>query len=73
MSRLVDRLLGLAVGATLGMMLWLFLVALASFFPESNAALWVGMSKGIWLGMCIWGWYGGAYALGRIVAWVRQR
>ena len=69
-----DRLLGLLVGSIAGAVIYLVITgaALLTVTELVSFAVWAGLAKGSFLGFCIWGWYHGAYRLGRIVGWLRR-
>jgi uncharacterized membrane protein required for colicin V production len=68
----IDRLIGLGFGCFAGLVAAALAYSISTFVSPAYQAVWIGMGQALFLGLVIWGWYGGAYALGRIVAWVRK-
>lgn len=68
----LDRLIGIAFGAFLGVVVVLIITGVSTFFSPTSQSLLIGLANGMFFGLCLWGWYGGAYALGRVVAWTRR-
>lgn len=68
-----DRLIGLVFGAFAGIVAAGLAYGISTFATSAYKTVLVGLAQALLLGFIIWGWYGGAYALGRIVAWARKR
>jgi hypothetical protein len=68
-----DRLIGLAVGAIVGAAAALLTAALFTYLMPLPRGLALDVARGIGLVGIIWGWFHGAYQLGRLVGRVRRR
>ena len=68
-----DRLIGLAFGCVAGVIALLLAYGISTFASTTYQVLWIGVGQGLFIGFCIWGWHGGAYALGRVVRWVQKK
>ena len=68
-----DRLIGVWFGVFVGLLTYLAIMVIGTFVPASQQPLVQGLGSALFLGLSIWGWHGGAYALGRVVAWLRRK
>lgn len=68
----IDRLIGLGFGFVAGLVAASLAYAISTFASPTYQAVWIGAGQALFLGLLVWGWQGGAYALGRIVGWVRR-